>query len=688
MTRPPHGGVDHDGRHVSGATIHALLLTLRGRGGDEAVRRALELAGRDPGDAARLADPSAWISYWEAQALLEAGARVLGGSDVLRTAGRYYAREEDTSGVSALMRALGSPTEVFRIVSAAAPRYCTVVDMDVVDLGGRHAVVEARNLDEFPRYRELCDLMAGILSIGPMLFGFDVADVVERECQVRGDARCLYHVHWGIADEIDDPARRVRYLEDELAALTRQFESLRSTVGDLVSGDDLDVVLARVVEHVRDAVTAPGYLLAVRPRDDAPVRAYADGIDERDVQDLAHRLLAGDLDHASAVTVGIASSRHAYGRLAALYTRGVEAIPEEREILASYARLAASALDSATALDDARREARTAEVMLGLAESLAAVTTSAEMAQRLADAVPHVVDCECAAVLLWDGRAQVMRVAGLHGMEGYEELLRGIEIGRRDTPLIARMLQHPEPLLLARGTGDRYVTAMFDAVGVTAGWFVPVLHGEEIYGTVAAGTKGPSEHLAADRHLVARLRGLAGQAATALHNARLVDQIRHQALHDALTGVANTRLLADEAEQAIATARADDRQVSLLFIDLDGFKAVNDDLGHAAGDALLQAVARRLRRCVRGTDTVARLGGDEFIVLLHDADRDRAEGAVARVRRSLHQPFRLAYGTVTVRASVGCATFPGDGSTYEALRHAADASMYAVKLAQRVRRAA
>src|SRR5581483_1930206 len=74
MTRPPHGGVDHDGRHVSGATIHALLLTLRGRGGDEAVRRALELAGRDPGDAARLADPSAWISYWEAQALLEAGA--------------------------------------------------------------------------------------------------------------------------------------------------------------------------------------------------------------------------------------------------------------------------------------------------------------------------------------------------------------------------------------------------------------------------------------------------------------------------------------------------------------------------------------------------------------------------------------------------------------------------------------
>jgi diguanylate cyclase (GGDEF)-like protein len=689
MNGPRNGGPGHDGRHVSGATTHALLLTLRGHGGDDAVRRALELAGRDPADAEQLADPACWISYWDGKALLEAGARVLGGSDVLRTAGRYYAREEDTSGISSLMRALGSPAEVFRLVSAAAPRYCTVVDMDAVDVGDRHATVEASNLEGFPRYRELCDLMAGILSIGPMLFGYEIAHVVERECQVRGDARCLYHVEWTTAgDDGEDVARRVRYLEDELSALGRQFEALRSTVGELVSGESIDVVLARVVAHLREAVTAPAYLLAVRTDDDAPLHAYADGVDERDVAPLATRLLDGTLDHATAVMVDIASGSRAYGRLAALYPRGVDTLPEERELLASYARLAASALDSATALDDARREARTAEVLLGLAESLAAVSTSAEMAQRLADAVPDVVGCDAAAVLLWDAGAQVMRVGGLHGLDDYEHFLRGLEIRRRDTPLLTRMLEHPEPLLVRPGAGDPYVTRILGAIGVSAGWFVPVLRGDEVYGTIAAGATGSGDQLASDRHVVTRLRGLAGQAATALHNARLMDQIRHQALHDALTGVANARLLTEDAEQAIATARATGGEAAMLFIDLDGFKAVNDELGHASGDALLQAVAGRLRGCVRDDDTVARLGGDEFIVLLRDAGHRRADGAVARIRRSLHQPFRLARGTVSVRASVGSAVFPTDGTTYEALRHAADASMYAVKVAQRDARAA
>jgi diguanylate cyclase (GGDEF)-like protein len=160
-------------------------------------------------------------------------------------------------------------------------------------------------------------------------------------------------------------------------------------------------------------------------------------------------------------------------------------------------------------------------------------------------------------------------------------------------------------------------------------------------------------------------------------NARLLaevvayqDRLRHEATHDPLTGLANRALFGTRIAEAGGTA-------AILIIDLDGFKAVNDTLGHHAGDALLRAVADRLRAAVRAGDTVARLGGDEFAVLLPGATPADAGELTLRVQESFAEPVPIDAVRVTIRASIGVAH--GPLARAEDLLRDADSAMYATK---------
>ena len=158
----------------------------------------------------------------------------------------------------------------------------------------------------------------------------------------------------------------------------------------------------------------------------------------------------------------------------------------------------------------------------------------------------------------------------------------------------------------------------------------------------------------------------------------LEEQLRHQALHDSLTGLPNRALVLDRAERMLAAARRTHGSASLLFIDLDNFKEVNDGFGHATGDELLAAVAARLRRVTRDTDTVARLGGDEFVVLVENGSLADSSGLLAeRVQDVLRPPFNLGGREYLVSASIGIAT-TSDG-TAENLLQEADVAMYKAK---------
>ena len=154
----------------------------------------------------------------------------------------------------------------------------------------------------------------------------------------------------------------------------------------------------------------------------------------------------------------------------------------------------------------------------------------------------------------------------------------------------------------------------------------------------------------------------------------------HQATHDALTGLANRVLFRDRAEQAMRVAVRTREPVGLVALDLNGFKQVNDTLGHHSGDLLLKHVAGRLTECVRDTDTIARLGGDEFAIVLPNVTSVADATEVARrVLEAIRQPLHLDGQPAEVGASIGVAVFPEHGDDVELLLQRADSAMYAAK---------
>ena len=158
------------------------------------------------------------------------------------------------------------------------------------------------------------------------------------------------------------------------------------------------------------------------------------------------------------------------------------------------------------------------------------------------------------------------------------------------------------------------------------------------------------------------------------------EQVWRQANFDALTGLPNRSLFLDRLSQAVKASRRDRTRFALLFIDLDGFKAVNDTFGHPVGDLLLQEAAARLLLSVRSSDTVARLSGDEFTVIMHDVEgRDEVGLVAAKMVSRLAEQFDLDGQQASVQASIGVAMFPDDADDAAELVRLADRAMYGVK---------
>ncbi|MCH8957040.1 EAL domain-containing protein [candidate division KSB1 bacterium] len=173
----------------------------------------------------------------------------------------------------------------------------------------------------------------------------------------------------------------------------------------------------------------------------------------------------------------------------------------------------------------------------------------------------------------------------------------------------------------------------------------------------------------------------------AIERNRLLEQLeeskrlqRHLAYHDALTILPNRHLLHDRLQQALAQSKRSGKLAALLFLDLDGFKRINDTLGHGIGDLLLKSVAKRLKTTVRQVDTVARLGGDEFtIVLLEINHAQDAKDVAQKILKVISQPYKIEEHELFVTASVGISIYPDDGSDIESLIRKADIAMYRAK---------
>lgn len=158
---------------------------------------------------------------------------------------------------------------------------------------------------------------------------------------------------------------------------------------------------------------------------------------------------------------------------------------------------------------------------------------------------------------------------------------------------------------------------------------------------------------------------------------REIDYLSH---YDALTGLPNRLLVRDRVKQAIAAAKRDKHKIALLFIDLDNFKSINDSLGHASGDALLEVISHRLRESIRGTDTISRFGGDEFLVVLsHITASDAVVAVCSKILEDITQPARIDGYELSTSCSIGVTVYPDDGDDFDSLLRKADSAMYYAK---------
>jgi diguanylate cyclase (GGDEF)-like protein len=248
--------------------------------------------------------------------------------------------------------------------------------------------------------------------------------------------------------------------------------------------------------------------------------------------------------------------------------------------------------------------------------------------------------------------------------------------------LAGAVAREGQPVLLDSARSDpRFSASLDDLAGGRSGSFaaVPLRSKGRVFGVIEL--VNPEGGRQFDPEDLRVLAALADYAAIAIENARNFERIRELTLIDDHTGLFNARHLYGALESEVARARRFGRTFSLVFLDLDRFKLVNDRHGHQAGSAVLKEVGHVLKKALRAMDVPVRYGGDEFVVLLPEADRGQAMAVAERLRRSIKESSFLADRGLSVRvtASFGIATYPDDGTTTEELLRLADTAMYRVK---------
>jgi diguanylate cyclase (GGDEF)-like protein len=653
-------------RHVSGLYTTMLMETLTSRLSADEVAQVLVRAG-ELRSVADLSQASSWSSYDQFRRLLEeAKVALCTHPDAGTNLAELITLVQ--SEIVGTIQALGSPREILANPTGTNAMV-SIRRYETTEVAENEWTIREYFDEGFAPYPEFCEFSAGQYALIPLFFGLPRAEVVEETCQCRGDAVCLFRIRW---DQVDPAQSKVEYLEMRTQLLEARLQQLQDMVTDLASNERYEDVLQGIVASSMRSVGANGALLALEPREGWGRKIYSEGMTDAEAEAMAGELLAGSV-RGDATAVEVVSARRRYGVLAigdhwSLFNS------QSQNTLATYGRLAAATLDAADAMDQARHQANTAQALLELSTSLSEIVGPAEMAAKVARAVPVVIECDCAAVFLDDGDWQAtgeinFRLAACYGFS--DDV----------TAEINAQPYHGVPTDQVAEMG--ILRSSWPETGTVRTISAPIKVAGKIIGAVMAGVMADPERLTITPRIVDRLKGLAAQASIAITNARLVEQIRFQAVHDTLTGLPNRALLLDRTEQMLARARRSYVPVAALFIDLDGFKEVNDTLGHAVGDQLLQAVTARLTATIRESDSVGRLGGDEFVVLVDGSTMDAGPELVAeRLLSVLREPFQLedsVCGPLNLTASIGIAAGARPSAT-ELLRDA-DIALYGAKAA-------
>ena len=359
-----------------------------------------------------------------------------------------------------------------------------------------------------------------------------------------------------------------------------------------------------------------------------------------------------------------------------------------REVVELVAHHLAATMRTLADEQDRTFEVHSARAVRRLFEDGAHATSVQTAGEILARVTADAFRTERAAVHLVNGEGRIRHVVGVGVPPEMSDALVQSLVGRmaRDSPVWRSIELASGPILVDDAS----------LVPMRAGGFVgtmqllsyvamPLLSDAGLVGMALCGDSTRVRAWTARDHELAAQLALEG--ALVVDSARLrnaerlqLADLTRQAFHDALTGLPNRSRLLDRVGRAIEIGARDRERVAMLMVDLDGFKRVNDTLGHHAGDVLLQGVAGRLMSAVRDRDLVARLGGDEFAILLAgDPTPETVSTVAARIHRGLAEPFDIDDRPVRIGASIGMALFPDHASEVSALIRAADEAMYRSK---------
>jgi len=426
---------------------------------------------------------------------------------------------------------------------------------------------------------------------------------------------------------------------------------------------DMDLLRCRVGEGFTGWVAQHGEALLINDANQDPRGQTIAGTDDVDESMLVVPM------RYDAVTVGVIT-------LSKLGYDGFDA--DDLRLLTILADHAATAVETARLLTRSQELAGELRRLLEMSSELSGSLDPRQVANLMAGHLARAMGVDECAISYWDrpsGRveslgyfppARIAEIEPFYAVVGFPETLRVLE--RQETVIIDAHDPSADPaeVELLERDGNR-VLAMLPLVA--KGQSIGIV---ELFST---------NQVRWDAQRLELARTMANEAAIALENARLYEDARKLADRDPLTGFYNHRFLHERMGEEVVRSQRGRRPLSVLMLDLDDFKLVNDTFGHLFGDRVLSWAAEVIRSTLRGSDIPARYGGDEFALILPDTDADDARRAAERILEAFRErPFvGQQRGPVPIAASIGAATFPGDGRTGTELIAAADAALYQVK---------
>jgi diguanylate cyclase (GGDEF)-like protein len=353
--------------------------------------------------------------------------------------------------------------------------------------------------------------------------------------------------------------------------------------------------------------------------------------------------------------------------------------PQEHELAAHAARYCLRAIQNERVFVQLERAKVEQGKLYRAAQALGAALSEKDVVEAGVRAAREIASFELAAVTIWDDATRMHEVCAARSEGGEIDNLVGQRF-KHNTGLVSMVVTNRFPLPY-KGEHDPAHQVVLNKrlpwPNIPSLLVLPLLHHGRVLGTLILGAK--RRHAFGDT-VRPTLEVLASHLAVSLSNARMVHKLETMATTDGLTGLLNKRAMLDAASQKIAAAHRFGRKLSVLVVDIDFFKKVNDTHGHDIGDIVIKGLGGVLERQKRTTDVVARFGGEEFVVLCEQTDEAGALQLGERIREELGKTtFHTPNGPLVVTCSVGVATFPEGGEKWDDIFKSADEALYASK---------